>query len=34
MTLIGSAGLEALSWRTAHRQLRAEAAAHDIDLGE
>jgi divalent metal cation (Fe/Co/Zn/Cd) transporter len=32
--LLVSAGLEGLSWRTARRQLRAEAAAHHLDLGE
>ena len=32
--LLVSAALEALSWRTAHRQLRSEAAARDLDLGE
>jgi cation diffusion facilitator family transporter len=32
--LLVSAGLEAMSWRTAHRQLRAEAAARHLDLGE
>lgn len=32
--LLVSAGLEGLSWRTAHRQLRAEAAARHLDLGE
>ena len=32
--LLVSAGLEAMSWRTAHRQLRAEAAARNLDLGE
>jgi cation diffusion facilitator family transporter len=29
-----SAALEGLSWRTARRQLRAEAAARHVDLGE
>jgi cation diffusion facilitator family transporter len=32
--LLVSAGLEGLSWRTARRQLRAEAAARHVDLGE
>jgi cation diffusion facilitator family transporter len=32
--LLVSAGLEGLSWRTAHRQLRAEANARHLDLGE
>jgi cation diffusion facilitator family transporter len=32
--LLVSAGLEAISWRTARRQLRAEAAARHLDLGE
>jgi cation diffusion facilitator family transporter len=32
--LLVSAGLEGLSWRTAHRQLRAEADARHLDLGE
>jgi cation diffusion facilitator family transporter len=32
--LLVSAGLEAMSWRTAHRQLRSEAAARQLDLGE
>ena len=32
--LLVSAGLEALSWRTARRQLRAEAAARHLDLGQ
>ena len=32
--LLVSAALEALSWRTARRQLRAEAAARHLDLGE
>jgi cation diffusion facilitator family transporter len=32
--LLVSAGLEGLSWRTAHRQLRAEATARQLDLGE
>jgi cation diffusion facilitator family transporter len=32
--LVVSAGLEGLSWRTAHRQLRAEASARHLDLGE
>jgi cation diffusion facilitator family transporter len=32
--LLISAGLEGLSWRTAHRQLRAEANARHLDLGE
>jgi cation diffusion facilitator family transporter len=32
--LLVSAGLEGLSWRTAHRQLRAEASARHLDLGE
>jgi cation diffusion facilitator family transporter len=32
--LLISAGLEAWSWRTAHRQLRAEARARHLDLGE
>ena len=32
--LLVSAGLEGLSWRTAHQQLRAEASAHHLDLGE
>ena len=32
--LLVSAGLEGLSWRTAHRQLRTEAAARRLDLGE
>jgi divalent metal cation (Fe/Co/Zn/Cd) transporter len=32
--LLVSAGLEGLSWRTAHRQLRAGAAARRLDLGE
>ena len=32
--LVVSAGLEGLSWRTAHRQLRAEANARHLDLGE
>jgi cation diffusion facilitator family transporter len=31
--LLVSAGLEGLSWRTARRQLRAEAAARHLDLG-
>jgi cation diffusion facilitator family transporter len=31
--LLVSAGLEGLSWRTAHRQLRAGAAARRLDLG-
>jgi cation diffusion facilitator family transporter len=31
--LLVSAGLEGLSWRTARRQLRAEAAARQLDLG-
>ena len=31
--LLISAGLEGLSWRTAHRQLRAEATARHLDLG-
>jgi cation diffusion facilitator family transporter len=32
--LLISAGLEGLSWRTARRQLRAEAVARHLDLGE
>ena len=32
--LLVSAGLEGLSWRTAHRQLRTEASARHLDLGE
>jgi divalent metal cation (Fe/Co/Zn/Cd) transporter len=32
--LLVSAALEGLSWRTARRQLRAEAAARHLDLGE
>jgi cation diffusion facilitator family transporter len=32
--LLVSAALEGMSWRTARRQLRAEAAAHHVDLGE
>jgi cation diffusion facilitator family transporter len=32
--LLVSAGLEGLSWRTAHRQLRAEATARHLDLDE
>jgi cation diffusion facilitator family transporter len=32
--LLVSAGLEGMSWRTARRQLRAEAAARHLDLGE
>ena len=32
--LLVSASLEGLSWRTARRQLRAEAAAGHLDLGE
>ena len=32
--LVVSAALEGLSWRTAHRQLRAEASARHLDLGE
>jgi cation diffusion facilitator family transporter len=32
--LLVSAGLEGLSWRTARRQLRAEAAARHLDLGQ
>jgi cation diffusion facilitator family transporter len=32
--LLVSAGLEGLSWRTARRQLRAEATARHLDLGE
>ena len=32
--LLVSAALEAMSWRTAHRQLRSEAAARNLDLGE
>jgi cation diffusion facilitator family transporter len=32
--LLVSAALEGLSWRTAHRQLRAEATARHLDLGE
>jgi cation diffusion facilitator family transporter len=32
--LLVSAGLEGLSWRTAHRQLRAEANDRHLDLGE
>jgi cation diffusion facilitator family transporter len=32
--LLVSAGLEGLSWRTAHRQLRAEASDRHLDLGE
>jgi cation diffusion facilitator family transporter len=32
--LLVSAALEGLSWRTARRQLRAEAAARNVDLGE
>jgi cation diffusion facilitator family transporter len=32
--LLVSAALEGLSWRTAHRQLRAEAAARHLNLGE
>jgi cation diffusion facilitator family transporter len=32
--LLVSGGLEAMSWRTAHRQLRSEAAARQLDLGE
>jgi cation diffusion facilitator family transporter len=31
--LLVSAGLEGLSWRTAHRQLRTEASARRLDLG-
>ena len=31
--LLVSAGLEAMSWRTARRQLRAEATARHLDLG-
>jgi cation diffusion facilitator family transporter len=31
--LLVSAGLEGLSWRTAHRQLRSEASARNLDLG-
>jgi cation diffusion facilitator family transporter len=34
VVLLVSAGLEAMSWRTAHRQLRSEAAARHLDLGE
>jgi len=32
--LLVCAGLEGMSWRTARRQLRAEAAARDLHLGE
>jgi divalent metal cation (Fe/Co/Zn/Cd) transporter len=32
--LLVSAALEGVSWRTARRQLRAEAAARHLDLGE
>jgi len=32
--LLVSAGLEGMSWRTARRQLRAEATARHLDLGE
>jgi cation diffusion facilitator family transporter len=32
--LLVSAGLEGLSWRTARRQLRAEAGARHLDFGE
>jgi cation diffusion facilitator family transporter len=32
--LLVSAGLEGMSWRTARRQLRAEATARHVDLGE
>jgi cation diffusion facilitator family transporter len=32
--LLVSAALEGLSWRTANRQLRAEASARHLDLGE
>jgi cation diffusion facilitator family transporter len=32
--LLVSAGLEGLSWRVAHRQLRTEATARHLDLGE
>jgi cation diffusion facilitator family transporter len=32
--LLVSAGLEAMSWRRARRQLRSEAAARHLDLGE
>lgn len=32
--LVVSAALEAVSWRTAHRQLRGEAAARNLDLGQ
>jgi hypothetical protein len=32
--MLVSTGLEGLSWRTAHRQLRAEASARHLDLGE
>jgi cation diffusion facilitator family transporter len=32
--LLVSAGLEAISWRRARRQLRSEAAARHLDLGE
>jgi cation diffusion facilitator family transporter len=32
--LLASAGLEGWSWRTARRQLRAEARARHLDLGE
>jgi cation diffusion facilitator family transporter len=32
--LLVSAALEGMSWRTAHRQLRMEAAARHLDLGE
>ena len=32
--LLVSAALEAMSWRTAHRQLRTEAAARNLDLWE
>jgi divalent metal cation (Fe/Co/Zn/Cd) transporter len=32
--LLVSVVLEGLSWRTAHRQLRAEASARHLDLGE
>jgi cation diffusion facilitator family transporter len=32
--LLVSAALEGMSWRTARRQLRAEAAAQHVDLGE
>ena len=32
--LLVSAGLEGLSWRTARRQLRAEAVARHLDLGQ